>query len=171
MRAVLDRLEPTPAFVVNRLGEVLAFTAGYERLARPVGLLDASPPSLVRFVFTDARARGAYPDWERVADEHVAGLKLESYRADPHVAGLVEELTVTAGAPFAERLEAPTVVPRRSGVSGWCTPRWASYGWPTRPSSCPTATTSAWWSSSPPTTPPPPRSTASPGATPARCAR
>jgi transcriptional regulator with XRE-family HTH domain len=116
VRAVLDRLEPTPAFVVNRLGEVLAFTTGYERLARPVGLLDASPPSLVRFVFTDARAPSAYPDWDRVADEHVAGLKLESYRADPHVAELVEELTVTAGAPFAERLEAPAVVPRRSGV-------------------------------------------------------
>jgi transcriptional regulator with XRE-family HTH domain len=102
VRAVLDRLEPTPAFVVNRLGEVLAFTTGYERLARPVGLLDASPPSLVRFVFTDARAPSAYPDWDRVADEHVAEL--------------VEELTVTAGAPFAERLEAPAVVPRRSGV-------------------------------------------------------
>ncbi|GHC81168.1 hypothetical protein GCM10007079_20640 [Nocardiopsis terrae] len=30
MRALLDRLEPTPAALFNRLGETLAYTAGYE---------------------------------------------------------------------------------------------------------------------------------------------
>ncbi|MGW7692928.1 MmyB family transcriptional regulator [Streptomyces asiaticus] len=33
------------------------------------------PPSLVRYVFTDPRARIAYPDWDRVADDQVAALK------------------------------------------------------------------------------------------------
>lgn len=116
VQAVLDRLEPAPAFVVNRLSEVLALTTGYARLAGPVGLLDAQPPNLVRFVFTDARARAAYPDWERIADEQVANLRIESYRADPHVAELTEELTITAGAPFTGRLEAAPILPKRSGV-------------------------------------------------------
>ena len=72
VQALLDRLEPAPAILLNRLSDVLAFTTGYERLAGPVGLLDAPRPSLVRFVFTDARARAAYPEWDRIADEQVA---------------------------------------------------------------------------------------------------
>lgn len=116
VRALLDHLEPVPAYVANRLGEVLAVTTGYERLAGPVGILDAGPPSLVRFVFTDSRARTVYPDWDSVADHHVAALKIESHRADPHVLALVEDLTNAAGALFADRLETSTVVPRRTGV-------------------------------------------------------
>ncbi|MFD1535583.1 helix-turn-helix transcriptional regulator [Nonomuraea guangzhouensis] len=116
VRALLDRLEPTPAILVNRLSEILAHTTGYERLAAPVGLLDGVPPSLVRFVFTDVRARAVYPDWERVADEQVASLKIESSRADPHVRHLSEELTVLAGAPFATRLSKAAGLPQRAGT-------------------------------------------------------
>lgn len=116
VRALLDRLEPAPAFVANRLGDVLAFTTGYERLAGPIGLLDGRPPSLVRFLFTDARARNAYPEWDRVADDRVGSLRIESGRADPHTVELTEELTRAAGAPFTDRLAAPAVLPRRTGV-------------------------------------------------------
>ncbi|MEV0594816.1 helix-turn-helix domain-containing protein [Nonomuraea cavernae] len=116
VRALLDRLEPAPALLLNRLGEVLARTSGYERLAGPLGLLDGDPPSLVRFVFTDSRARALYPDWERVADELVAMLKLESSRDDPHVSHLADELTIVAGAPFADRLAAPAGPPSPTGV-------------------------------------------------------
>jgi transcriptional regulator with XRE-family HTH domain len=116
VRALLDRLEPAPAVLLNRLSDMLAFTTGYERLAGPVGLLDAQPPNLVRFMFTDARARAAYPEWDRIADEQVANLKFESYRTDPHLAELVDELTVTAGAPFTERLEGPPALSKRTGV-------------------------------------------------------
>lgn len=116
VQAMLDRLEPTPAIVVNRLSDVLAHTAGYALLAGPIGMLDGQPPNLARFVFTDARARAAYPDWERVANEQVANLKIESYRADPHVTGLTEELAITAGALFTDRLRAAGGLPRRTGV-------------------------------------------------------
>ncbi len=116
VRALLDRLEPTPAVLLNRLSEVLAYTDGYERLAGPVGMLDGAPPNLARFVFTDARARTAYPEWDRVADEQVASLKREPFRADPHIAMLTDELTVVAGLPFAERLETLPGIPKRSGV-------------------------------------------------------
>ncbi|GAA2097610.1 helix-turn-helix transcriptional regulator [Actinomadura alba] len=117
VRALLDRLEPAPAILLNRLSDVLAFTSGYERLARPLGLLDGEPPNLIRFMFTDPRARAAYPDWERVADDQVATLKSEAYRADPHVAVLSDELTVIAGAPFTDRLKRVlSGLPPRTGV-------------------------------------------------------
>jgi transcriptional regulator with XRE-family HTH domain len=117
VRALLDRLEPAPAFVVNRVGDVLAWTTGYQRVAGPVGLLDFEPPNLVRFVFTDPRARVAYPEWDRVAGEQLANLKIESSHTDPHVAQLAEELTITAGAPFRDGWLAPPVhLPPRSGM-------------------------------------------------------
>ncbi|MEH1127879.1 helix-turn-helix domain-containing protein [Micromonospora sp. CPCC 206061] len=116
VRALLDRLEPTPAYVVNRLGDVLAFTTGYERLAGPLGLLDEDPPNLIRFAFTDERARSTYPEWELVADARAAALKAEFGPADPHVRELIDELTVTAGAAFSDRYRRVTGGEPRSGV-------------------------------------------------------
>ncbi len=116
VQALLDRLEPGPAILLNRLSDLLAFTTGYERIAGPIGLLDAPSPSLVRFVFTDARARAAYPEWDRIADEHVANLRIASGLADPYVAELVEEMTIIAGALFTDRWQAPPTVPERTGV-------------------------------------------------------
>lgn len=114
--ALLERLEPAPAILINRLSEVLACTSGYEQLAGPLGLLEAQPPNLTRFVFTDTRARAVYPDWERVADEYVAGLRMGSGRVDPYVTAFAEELTTMAGPAFSERYEAPLEVPERPGV-------------------------------------------------------
>lgn len=92
-----------------------------------MGLLDGEPPNLARFVFTDARARAAYPEWDRVADEHVASLRIDAGLGDdPHVAGLAEELTILAGRAFTARLEAPPALPRLTGVERWCIPPSAS---------------------------------------------
>jgi transcriptional regulator with XRE-family HTH domain len=116
VQALLDQLEPAPALVANRLNDVLAYTTGYARLARPVGILEAQRPNLSRFVFTDSRARAVYPDWDRVADEQVANLRLEFHRADPYLAAFVDELAMTAGASFSERVAAPSTPPTRTGV-------------------------------------------------------
>ncbi|MEB3369657.1 helix-turn-helix domain-containing protein [Saccharopolyspora mangrovi] len=116
VRAILDHLEPAPAVVLNRLTEVLACTDGYRRLMAPLGLLDAPDwPNLARFVFTDPRARSAFPDWEHVADEVVAVLKHGPFRADPDVASLADELTIAAGADFARRVE---TVPGLAAATG-----------------------------------------------------
>jgi transcriptional regulator with XRE-family HTH domain len=115
VRALLGRLEPGPAVLLNRLGEILAHTSGYARLAGPIGLLDADPPSLVEYAFTDARARCAFPDWDDLADRLVADLRLPG-RGDPHLDRLVDELTVTAGAQFTDRFHGPPGLPRRTGV-------------------------------------------------------
>lgn len=122
VRTLLDRLEPTPAVLVNRLGDLLAWTGGYERLAGPVGLLDGDPPNLVRYTFTDERARSAYPDWDGVADERVASLRTASAGDCPHFSGFIDELVVTAGASFSERGKAPPRLPRRSGVERFVHP-------------------------------------------------
>lgn len=116
VRAVLDRLEPAPAVVLNRLSDVLAHTTAYERIAAPIGLLDGRPPNLIRFLFTDPRARAAYPDWARAADDQVAELRMGSANGDPHVTALVDELSAAAGTAFTDRLAAPPGVPARSGV-------------------------------------------------------
>ncbi|MDT0470791.1 helix-turn-helix domain-containing protein [Streptomyces sp. DSM 41014] len=116
VRALLERLEPTAAVLVNRLSEILACTDGYRRLAEPLGLLDGARPSLARFVFTDPRARTAYPDWDTVADDQVAALKQGPGRIDVHVAALMDELTVSCGPPFADRLRALPGLPRANGV-------------------------------------------------------
>lgn len=116
MRALLDSLEPSPAVLLNRLNDVVALTSGYRRLVEPLGILDPELPNLIRYVFTDPRARDAYPDWERVADDQVAALRFESGNVDPHVVHLAEDLTVTVGAPFADRWARAMVLPRRTGV-------------------------------------------------------
>ncbi|MCG5212757.1 MmyB family transcriptional regulator [Streptosporangium soli] len=122
VRALLDRLDPAPALVVNRLGDVLARTAGYERLAGPVGLLDGLPPNLARFVFTDDRAPAVFPDWEHVADERAAGLRTAASLGDGPAAALAEELSITAGVSFAGRYETSAVLPEYTGVERWAHP-------------------------------------------------
>ncbi|WP_433462849.1 helix-turn-helix domain-containing protein [Spirillospora sp. CA-128828] len=122
VRALLERMEPAPAILVNRLGDILAWTDGYELLAGPVGLLDGDPPNVVRFAFTDVRAKTVYPDWDHVADERVAALRSAFVGGDPYYKILVDELTVTAGAPFSERVGALPSLPRKSGVERFVHP-------------------------------------------------
>ncbi|WP_446038968.1 helix-turn-helix domain-containing protein [Streptomyces sp. SID1121] len=117
VRALLSALEPAPAVLLNRLSDIVARTAAYERLAGPAGLLDGDPANFARFVFADERARTVYPDWDLVADEQVAALKQGPFRADPHVAALADELTVTAGAAFGGRVDTVPGLPRSNGVT------------------------------------------------------
>lgn len=116
VRALLDKLEPAPAVLVNRLLDVVAHTAGYERLTGPLGLLDAQPPNLLRYLFGDPRARAAFPDWDAVADHHVRRLQLSASRDDPHLAALVDELGRAGGAAFTERFAAVPGVTATTGI-------------------------------------------------------
>lgn len=117
--ALLDRLGSTPALVVDPAGDVLACTVGFRVLAAPVGLLDVDQPNLARFVFTDERARAAFPDWERVADERAAALRAAADLGDHAAAALAEELSITAGAEFGRRFTASAVLPAWTGVERW----------------------------------------------------
>lgn len=116
VRALLDRLEPSPAVLLNRVGDVLAATSTYRRLFEPFGLFDDGHPNLLRFVLTEPRARQAFPDWTHVADRQVAALRMESLPGDPHVAELAEAMSVLAGAEFTDRFAAPLTPRYRTGT-------------------------------------------------------
>jgi transcriptional regulator with XRE-family HTH domain len=115
VRSLLDRLDPSPAFVVNHLGDLLAWTEGYDRLGRPLGILDGETPNLYWFTFADERARAAYPDWDEIADDQVATLHADHY-GDPDALTLVERLARTAGTAFTERWERAFVAWKRTGL-------------------------------------------------------
>ncbi|MFE9655986.1 helix-turn-helix domain-containing protein [Micromonospora sp. NPDC006431] len=114
VRETLRLLEPGAAFVTNRLGDVLAYTSGFELVMRESGLLDTESPNLTRYVFTDPRARAFFPDWDQVADEQAFDLWLgpsaetsEWFKA---------ELAPVAGQEFTRRLNhhlPPPQVPLR----------------------------------------------------------
>ncbi|PZG18156.1 helix-turn-helix transcriptional regulator [Nonomuraea aridisoli] len=122
VQALLDRLEPAPALVVNQPGDLLAWTAGFGRLAGPTGLLEAEPPNLVRYAFTDPRAHDAHPDWDAVAGERAAALRAAAALGDPHAARLGEELMIIAGDRFRDRFEGSAALPARTGVERWAHP-------------------------------------------------
>lgn len=116
VRAVLDRLEPAAALLCNRATDILATTGTFERLARPLGLLDGDAPNLARFVFTDPRARQAFPDWDRVADEQLAVLRSGFSPTDRHLQGLADELALLAGDAFTGRMATVAGPLRRTGA-------------------------------------------------------
>ncbi|MGC5031167.1 helix-turn-helix transcriptional regulator [Micromonospora sp. DT229] len=115
VRAMLRQLEPAPSFVVNHLGDLLAWTEAYERLVGSLGILDGDPPNVLWFTFVDERARTAYPDWETVADEHVADL-YELRWGDPAVDAFAQRLAGRAGEPFVERWQRRPLGGRRTGI-------------------------------------------------------
>jgi hypothetical protein len=75
-----------------------------------------SSRNLARFVFTDSRARSAYPDWEQIADEQVAALKQGPFRAYPPMAALADELTVAAGDGFTKRVNTVPGLAKSNGI-------------------------------------------------------
>ncbi|MFG1946825.1 helix-turn-helix domain-containing protein [Nonomuraea sp. NPDC048826] len=120
LRALLDRLEPAPAVLLNRLSDVLAYTVGYARTVEALGVLDGDRPNLARYVFTDPRARAAFPEWRAVAAGQATTLRLAAAIGDPYADDLIEELTITAGAAFTELLgtpSAPPAAPRRERLA------------------------------------------------------
>ena len=116
IRQLLERLDPTPAFVLGAAGDVLAANRAWETLARPLGMLDGTAPNLVRYLFLDARAKDVYPDWRDVADGQVAALRQAGVRAGPSVAvdALIEELLHVP--EFASRWAAHSVAEKRGGA-------------------------------------------------------
>lgn len=113
---LLERLAATPAIVLNDLADLLAWTPAYETIGGPVGILDRTPPNLLRFTFGDDRARTVYPDWVRVADEQVANLRAAFPVDDPIGDQLVAELTELAGDEFVDRWNRRQVTRKGTGT-------------------------------------------------------
>ena len=116
VRALLERLEPAPAYVANAPGELLAWTIAFEALMAPLGALDGDPPNLVRYVMLDQRARTTYPEWATVADRVVADLRATNRPGEPIAEALVAELSASGGAEFTARWDSQPTAPKRAGA-------------------------------------------------------
>lgn len=115
-RALLATLDDAlrPAFVLGRRLDVL----GHNRLAGSlVADFQSMPPgerNQARFVFLEAHARELYVDWDQVAADTAAMLRMDAGRHpdDPALAALVGELSVHS--PEFRRLWARNRVYQRS---------------------------------------------------------
>jgi transcriptional regulator with XRE-family HTH domain len=117
--AVLEALDPTPAFVLSPIGDVLAWNAAWASVVAGLGLLDGAPgrrPNFARFVFTHPAARTVFPEWRLAADEQAGRLRRAASRwgLDAHVGELVAELR--AEPEFEVRWNAHPIGDKRRGA-------------------------------------------------------
>jgi transcriptional regulator with XRE-family HTH domain len=107
LRRLLDGFD-APAFVRNRRWDFVAANA----LGRALmcELFEAERPNQARYVFLDPRARRYFREWDEVAGDTAAMLRLESGRSpgDPALAVLIEDL-LDASADFRLRWESGDV--------------------------------------------------------------
>ncbi|MBB2922310.1 helix-turn-helix transcriptional regulator [Cellulomonas cellasea] len=121
VQSLLDTLA-TPAYVLDRRADMLAWNDAFDRLARPLGMLDGERPNLLWYALADERARDVYPDWDDVVDQGVADLH-EHRRGDQSTDVLAERLARTVGEPFAARWRRRPLAGVRSGVRAVQHPR------------------------------------------------
>ena len=90
---ILDALA-TPAYLRNRRFDVLAANQQCYALFPGVIAPETLPLNLARFMFLDRRAEELYLDWDTVADDTVAALRIEAGRnpLDRKLSELVGEL-------------------------------------------------------------------------------
>jgi transcriptional regulator with XRE-family HTH domain len=113
---LLERLRPSPAYVLNPISDILA--ANPEAVTLFVGL-DAWPRSrwnTIRHLFLHPAARDLFVDWQEVATIATANLRGAVAGQTPHSAEastLIEELTASSQ-EFVRLWERYDVHPRRS---------------------------------------------------------
>ncbi|MFE4367617.1 helix-turn-helix domain-containing protein [Streptomyces sp. NPDC056835] len=96
LRRLLDDLTATPAIVLGRRMDILAWNALAAALVTDFGRIPEKRRNYVRLVFTDPAMRTLYCDWETVARTCAAQLRMEAakYPDDPRLTALVGELSV-----------------------------------------------------------------------------
>lgn len=96
LRRVLDDLTTTPAVVMGRRMDVIAWNPLAAALVTDFGAVPEKHRNYVRILFTDPAMRTLYADWKGVARTAVAQLRMEAakYPDDPRLTALVGELCV-----------------------------------------------------------------------------
>lgn len=117
LRRLLDNLDCTPAFVMGRRMDILAWNPLAAALVTDFGQIPAKKRNYIRLVFTDPAMRSLYADWETIAHAYVALLRREAakYPDDPQLTGLVGELSVQ-DSQFRQWWAAHHVAGRRVGA-------------------------------------------------------
>jgi transcriptional regulator with XRE-family HTH domain len=95
VRRLLDGLT-TPGFVIGRRGDVLATNVLARALLTDFDALPVGERNHTHWVLLAPEARERYVDWEQVARDAVAALRVQAARHpdDPRLTSLVGELTV-----------------------------------------------------------------------------
>ncbi|WP_026365347.1 helix-turn-helix domain-containing protein [Promicromonospora sukumoe] len=96
MRRLLDRLTDTPAIVLGKRMDVLAWNSAAAALFVDFGAVPAARRNYVHLLFSDPTMRALNVRWEHDAREAVAALRMEAATDpdDPDLARLVGELAV-----------------------------------------------------------------------------
>ncbi|UFS94258.1 helix-turn-helix domain-containing protein [Nocardia huaxiensis] len=81
LRAVIDALHPTPAFVVGRWMNVLAWNPAWRDFAEPLGLFDdAAHGNFAYYLFARPDAQKYFLNWGDAADTAVSALRAAQTR-------------------------------------------------------------------------------------------
>lgn len=98
-RVLLDSMTGVPALVLGRRMDIIGWNALAAELFTDFGALAPPHRNHIRLAFLDERVRGLYADWEKVAQECVAYLRMDAgrYPEDPALARLVGELSIKDG--------------------------------------------------------------------------
>lgn len=96
LQRLLDQLTDTPAFIVGRHLDVLAWNPLASALLADLDSMPAKELNFVRMIFTNPRVRALYADWESMARSNVALLRRRAADdpTDPRLTALVGELSV-----------------------------------------------------------------------------
>ncbi|MCX4774682.1 helix-turn-helix transcriptional regulator [Streptomyces sp. NBC_01260] len=96
LQRLLDDLSTTPALVMGRRMDVLAWNSPAAALVTDFSAVPEKKRNYTRILFTDPAMRSLYQDWEYVARTAVAQLRMEAakYPDDSRLASLVGELSV-----------------------------------------------------------------------------
>ena len=87
LQRVLDALDPSPALIRTAIWDVVAWNRAATALLLDYGALPPEKRNILRFMFTDPRARAVQYNWESVAR-----FILGTFRADAARAGAVAEV-------------------------------------------------------------------------------
>lgn len=95
LRRLLDELTTTPAIVLGRRTDILAWNPMAAALITDFAQIPAKQRTYIRLLFTDPAMRTLYPDWDNVARMAVAQLRMEAARrpGDRRMSALVGELS------------------------------------------------------------------------------
>jgi transcriptional regulator with XRE-family HTH domain len=96
LQRLLDNLIDTPAIVVGRRTDILAWNSLAAALMTDYAQIPEKKRNHTRILFTDPAMRTLYADWEEVAHTTVAQLRMQAakYPDDPRLATLVGELSL-----------------------------------------------------------------------------
>ncbi|MCW2903499.1 MAG: helix-turn-helix domain protein, partial [Streptosporangiaceae bacterium] len=96
LQRLLDDLTTTPAIVMGRRMDILAWNSLAAALVTDFAHIPEKNRNYIRMAFTDPAMRTLYADWETVARTCVAQLRMEAakYPDDPRLTALVGELSI-----------------------------------------------------------------------------